>query len=81
LYEHQAIHDTIIDLFEACLRLAPPSQPNKPSDASPVDRYPWLREHLTSCAARTAHVLATCGCMSSTEHNDGKARTTTEEPR
>ena len=81
LYEHQAIHDTIVDLFEVCLRLAPPSQSNRILDISPVDRYPWLREHLTSCAARTDHALAMYGCMSSIEHNDGRARTTTREPR
>lgn len=81
LYEHQAIHDMIAELFEECLRPAPPSQPNKPLDTSPVDRYPWLREHLTSCAARTDHALAMYGCMSSIGHNVGRARTTTKEPR
>jgi hypothetical protein len=60
-YECDALHDAIIDLFEACLcpsRLGLVSR--EPQDSSPAASYPWLRECLAHHAAQIERILSTC---------------------
>ena len=60
LYECDALHDVIADLFEACLRPSSPrASPGRPQDLSPTESYPWLRRCLEHYAALIERTLST----------------------
>jgi hypothetical protein len=64
LYECRALHDTIADLFAACLPPASPSaQLRKPQELPPTEKYPWLHACLTHYATQVDHAFSTCGSV------------------